>query len=179
MTSSEHVSDVVAELAATRGQDLVTLAYLMCGDGHEAEDIVQAVFARLLGSPAIGGADNAFAYAKRAVTNEFLDRRRRLQRRAKALVLLRGEPTTTGSAEVSVAERDALVRAFAVLKAKERACIVLRYYGDWDAGSIAGAVGITPATVRSVISRALPRLRDALERSAAEPPTEPGTGAER
>ena len=70
MTSSEPVSDLVAELAATRGQDLITLAYLLSGDGNEAEDIVQAVLTRLLGSSSITRAQNPYAYARRAVTNE-------------------------------------------------------------------------------------------------------------
>ncbi|MFC5730888.1 MULTISPECIES: sigma-70 family RNA polymerase sigma factor [Nocardioides] len=167
MTSSERVSEIVAELASTRGQDLITLAYLLTGDGDEAEDIVQAVLARLLGSSSIARATNPFAYAKRAVTNEFLDRRRRLQRRARALVILRSEPATIGSVDTPIAERDALLRAFAVLKTRERACIVLRYYGDWDDASIAAAIGSAPATVRSLVSRALPRLRAALEQSEA------------
>jgi DNA-directed RNA polymerase specialized sigma24 family protein len=60
------------------------------------------------------------------------------------------------------------LRAFAVLKTRERACIVLRYYGDWDDASIAAAIGSAPATVRSVVSRALPRLRAALEDAEAD-----------
>ncbi|GAB2448848.1 SigE family RNA polymerase sigma factor [Nocardioides hungaricus] len=167
MTSSEPVSDLVAELATTHGQDLVTLAYLLSGDGNEAEDIVQAVLTRLLGSSSITQAQNPYAYARRAVTNEFLDRRRRLQRRAKALVKLRSEPTTSSPIDTPIAERDALLRAFAALKKRERACIVLRYYGDWDDASIAAAIGTAPATVRSLVSRALPRLRAALEQPQA------------
>lgn len=168
MTSSEPVSDLVAQLAATHGQDLVTLAYLLTGERDEAEDIVQAVLTRLLGSSSILRAEKPLAYAKRAVTNEFLDRRRRLQRRAKALIILRSEPSTSGPIDTPTAERDALLRAFAVLKTRERACIVLRYYGDWDDASIAAAIGSAPATVRSVVSRALPRLRAALEDADAD-----------
>jgi RNA polymerase sigma factor (sigma-70 family) len=137
------------------------------------------VLARLLGSTSIVRAENPFAYARRAVTNEFLDRRRRLQRRARALVILRGEPMTTGPVDSNVAERDALLRAFGVLKPRERACIVLRYYGDWDDASIAAAIGCAPATVRSVVSRALPRLRAAIEAQEARPESSPSPEGER
>lgn len=179
MTSSERVSDIVAELASTRGQDLVTLAYLLTGSAEEAEDIVQAVLTRLLGSSAIARAGSPLAYARRAVTNEFLDRRRRIQRGAKALLALRSERATDHSVETNVADRDALIRAFAVLKTRERACIVLRYYGDWDDASIAAAIGSAPATVRSLVSRALPRLRAALEQAEAAATTTPATEGDR
>jgi RNA polymerase sigma factor (sigma-70 family) len=166
--SPERADEIVAELASVHRRDLVTLAFLLCGDAWEAEDIVQSVLSRLLTSRAFADAESPLAYAKRAVTNDFLDRRRRLQRFARALVLSRVDPSATSSREEDIAQRDALVRAFGVLRPRQRTCVVLRYYGDWDDQSIAQALGVAPATVRSLVSRALPRLRAALESSEGE-----------
>lgn len=155
--------ELVAELAASRGRDLKRFAYLLAGDNDEAEDLVQVALIKLLESTAITEVRSPFAYAKRTITNEFIDRGRRRQRRQRALVVLSSEPSVVAAADSTIVDRDALLRAFAVLKPRARACIVLRYYDDWDEVSIAAAVGCAPATVRSVIARAMPRLRSALE----------------
>ncbi len=166
--SGERSADAVAHLADSHGQALVTFAYLVCGEREEARDIVQAVLVRLLGSASFAQAQAPLAYAKRAVTNEFIDRRRRLHRLARAMILLRGELPAEGAPEERHGERDALLRAFAVLNRRERAAVVLRYYEGWDDAAIAEAIHTAPATVRSLLSRAMPKLRAALTSPASE-----------
>ena len=48
------------------------------------------------------------------------------------------------------------------LSARQRAAVVLRYYLDWDDDSIAQTLACTPATVRSLLSRALKKMRTEL-----------------
>ena len=70
--------------------------------------------------------------------------------------------------EEPVAERDALERAFVVLRPRERACVTLRYFSGWDDAAIAAALGCAEGTVRSLVSRALPRLRAEIEREEGQ-----------
>lgn len=99
------------------------------------------------------------AYARRAITNEFLERKRRQVRWLRYVRLSRVEPHHIESPEGGLAERDALLRAFAVLSARERTAVVLRYYEGWEDAAIAEAVGCTRGTVRSLLSRAMAKLR--------------------
>ncbi|MDQ1106420.1 sigma-70 family RNA polymerase sigma factor [Nocardioides zeae] len=150
----------VEALVAARGRDLSRFAYVLAG--HDAEDILQSVVVRLLSSGPFLRADDPYAYARKAVLNEFLDRRRSLGRRASARWFAVRDIEPVPSPEPAIAERDALMRAFSILKPRERACVVMRYYVDADDRTIAEALGVAPSTVRSLISRAMPRLRAAL-----------------
>ena len=55
-----------------------------------------------------------------------------------------------------------LLDAVAELPYKQRAVLVLRYWADLREEEIAEVVGVRPATVRSITSRALERLRKEL-----------------
>jgi RNA polymerase sigma factor (sigma-70 family) len=57
-----------------------------------------------------------------------------------------------------------LARSVARLPYKERVAIVCRYWADLPEQEIAEILGVRPATVRSLVSRALGRLRLEVER---------------
>jgi RNA polymerase sigma factor (sigma-70 family) len=154
---SESVERVVRE----HGDALVRLAMVLCGDRDEAQDIVQTVLARLLGR----GADLPQAplpYVRRAVTNEFLDRTRRTSRLRGLLVVLRGDRLQHDGPEPAAGERDTVRRILAQLSPRERAAVVLRYYEDLSDAEIGEVLGCAPATTRTLLSRAMPKLRAAL-----------------
>lgn len=66
------------DFAAARLPALLRYALLLCGDRHEAHDIVQEVLTRALVKwGRIGRVDEPYAYVRRMVTNEFLGLRRR------------------------------------------------------------------------------------------------------
>ena len=67
--------------------------------------------------------------------------------------------------------RMALIEALDVLPARQRAAVILRYYHDYDYATIAGILNTTSTNVGAMLSRALDRLKDALE-------PEPGVAAE-
>ncbi|WP_300681104.1 sigma-70 family RNA polymerase sigma factor [Nocardioides sp.] len=156
-------ADVVAELLAQRGHELMRVAYVLAP--AEAEDLLQGSLVRLLASPGIAEAENPFGYAKKTIVNEFLDSRRRRDRmlRIRRLVFADGEISV--SEESRYSDRDALIRAFSGLRPRERACVVLRYYEGYEDAEIAEVLGVARSTVRSLIFRALPRLRRALQSS--------------
>ena len=59
--------------------------------------------------------------------------------------------------------RLALVQALEVLPARQRAAVILRYYHDYDYATIARVLDTTSTNVGATLSRALDRLKDALE----------------
>lgn len=152
---------MVAELLAERGQELMRVAYVLAP--AEAEDLLQGAMTRLLCSKGIAEAANPFGYAKRTIVNEFLDSRRRRDRMLRVRLLVSASEEDAVSSESRYADRDALIRAFAGLRSRERACVVLRYYEGYGDGEISEILGVAQSTVRSLISRALPRLRAVLQ----------------
>lgn len=149
-------------------EDLVALAYVMTGSQDEAQDVVHEVFVRLLRAD-VTGVDDLWSYARRAVTNECASWGRRIARgarRSQALSvewnrLLRTQPDPYGRVEV--------LSALTSLSQRQRAAVVLRYYLSWEDDAIAEALGCAPATVRSLLSRALRKLETELtERGDSE-----------
>ena len=59
-----------------------------------------------------------------------------------------------------VGERAALLAALRELPPRQRAVVVLRYWEDLTDVQIATALGCSPGTVRSQLSRALAKLRE-------------------
>lgn len=141
---------------------LMGLAYTLTGTRQEAEDVVQSVLLRLV-SRDLSTVDDLSAYARRAICNEVTSLSRRLitvRRRRRDLVAewerrLRGQPDPYGRVEV--------LSALAKLPRRQRAAVVLRYYVDLSDAEIADALDCKPATVRSLLSRAIHALRQDLE----------------
>ena len=69
----------------------------------------------------------------------------------------------------------AVFAALRELGDRERAAIVLRYYEDLPDQRIAEALGCSRATVRSLVHRAMPKLRARLEGDQAAGRTDEGT----
>ena len=63
-----------------------------------------------------------------------------------------------------------LLQALDVLPARQRAAVILRYYHDYDYATIARTLDTSSTNVGAMLSRALDRLKAALE-------SEPGTAA--
>jgi RNA polymerase sigma-70 factor (ECF subfamily) len=153
-----------AELTRDRGQALVRYAYLLCGDAHEAADLVQDGLLRAFGR--LGGPadiDNLEAYVRRAVLTAYLDRGRRSSRWRSARHLLPG-PETLAGPEDAVIDREAIRRACADLSPRQRACVVLRYYGDLSVAQIADELGCGEGTIKRYLSDALNRLGPLMRR---------------
>jgi RNA polymerase sigma factor (sigma-70 family) len=73
-----------------------------------------------------------------------------------------GDPPETaveGPADL-VGERAALLAALRQLPPRQRTVVVLRYWEDLTDTQIGAALGCSPGTVRSQLSRALAKLRE-------------------
>ena len=148
------------EYVVNHRRPLLRLAYLLTGDAHHAEDIVQTALLRAFRHwRQVTRADHPDAYVRRMVVNGFLDWRRRRSASEK--------PTATGDVPVGAerdhtdthAERAAMWAKLAELPRAQRAVLVLRFYEDLDDASIAELMDCGPSTVRSNAARGLAFLR--------------------
>ena len=140
---------------------LLHTAWLLTGDRHRAEDLVQTALVRTYAAWGRVRSEDATAYARRVLVNAHTDWWRRRPWRERPLDEL---PELTGPDETGrLADRDLLVRALDRLGRRERLVVVLRYYADLDIGTVAELLGVTPGTVKSTASRALAKLRVSTE----------------
>lgn len=146
------------EFVASRLPSLLRFATVLCVDTGLAEDVVQDVLLKVHGRwPDVAGLDRTEAYVRRMIVNEYLSWRRKWSR-----VVPAGEiaPSTDVADHAEQhAERDALFQRLTALPPRQRAVIVLRYYGGLDDAGIARELGCAVGTVRSLVSRAMAALR--------------------
>lgn len=148
---------------------LTSIAYLLAGDHHRAEELVQHTYERVWRSWAKARAVDPFAYARRVLANLRVDTWRRTRRE----VLDDGShdhPDVSRGAdhERRVQERDAVVRALMAIPARQRRVVILRHLMDLPPDQVAAELGMPVGTVKSNASRGLARLRSILEAAEGE-----------
>ncbi|HEY2272872.1 MAG TPA: SigE family RNA polymerase sigma factor [Jatrophihabitantaceae bacterium] len=135
-------------------------AYLLTGDAHAAEELVQDTLVACLAKwDRVGRAQSPVAYVRRSVVHRFLDGRKGPRGRVVAVEQVPDQPVDD-IAEIAVT-RDSVQRMLGLLPDRQRAAIVLRYLYDWPDDEVAHVLGCRQASVRSLISRALASLRAA------------------
>lgn len=140
-------------------------AYLVCGDWHRADDVVQdALYKLYLSWSKVDRSGNPLAYARRTVVNAALDSGRRPWRREVPTGQIL-ERRTHGDLAVNQADRDEVLAALARLAPRQRACVVLRYYEDLSIEETAEILNCAPGTVKSQAARGLQALRHVLNQS--------------
>ena len=161
----------ITELFADQYVALTRAAWLMLDDRAEAEDVVQEALTRLLTSRRKSrDVENAPAYLRSIVFNLARSRlrRRSTEHRRASTVAQRHmalHSAATRSPEEHAVQRfsDALVAdALRVLPARQRECVVLRYYLELSEAEIARALGISKGSVKTHTSRAMGALRTSL-----------------
>ncbi len=146
---------------------LFRFAVVLCGDTVLAADLVTDVLGRAFERwHQVSAAEDAHAYVRRMLVNEFISWTRRRARTVPhpeigrlADIRARRLGTSDPGPADSHAERAVLLDALAKLPKRQRAAIVLRYYEDLSDEDIAAALNCRPGTVRSSISRGLASLR--------------------
>ena len=150
-----------SRFVAARWRSLTHTAYLLTGDFHEAEDLVQTTLVRVYPHWHRLRPGTAEHYVRRALVNT---NRSRHRRRRIVHLLLPVLPDTHPAREDrvgvgSVEEHDTIVRVLNLLPERQRAVVVLRYCEDLSAEEVAEILGCSVGTVKSQSSRALARLR--------------------
>jgi len=157
--SAEGDEAFVAFVAGAQ-RELSKLAWLLTGDRHRAEDLVQDTVARTYAAWHRVRREDPMAYARRVLVNAKTDtwrRRRREQLVAEVPEVARRFSSSDVASEV--VRRHEVVAALRTLADRERAVVVLRYYADLSEADTAAALGISLGTVKSTASRALSKLR--------------------
>jgi RNA polymerase sigma-70 factor (sigma-E family) len=154
-----------AEFVASASGSLRRTAYLVCGDRHKADDIVQdALYKLYLSWPKMHKVGNQFAYARRIVVNAAHDGGRRPWRREVSIAEVPDGVDRNDFAS-GLADRDEVLEALRGLGPRQRACVVLRYYEDLSVEQTAEILGCSEGTVKSQASRGLDTLRQAIDRT--------------
>lgn len=158
-------TDDFAEFAAATSARLRRTAFLLCGDWHTSEDLVQATLTKLFVRwRRISRRDEAYAYAMRTLLNTYLADRR-LKRNGELLTAQLPEFSSEQQApEVRIMVLDAL----ASLPPKARAIVVLRYWADMSVEQVAELLGCSEGNVKSQSARGLDKLRPLLGDAAAD-----------
>lgn len=158
--------DGFREFVAARSPALLRTAWLLTGDEHLAEDLLQTALARTWPRwSRLHPGGNAEAYVRRVMVNTCLSWRARRWN---------GEWATEHLPELEdvdphdrVLDRAQLADVLRHLPARQRAVLVLRFFEDCSEQQTADALGCSVGTVKSQTSRALARLRaDARARPA-------------
>ena len=150
---------VVDAYVRARGAALFRVAYLLCGDHHLAEDLVQSALLRTAGHwrqlVASGDPD---AYVRRVLYHQHVSSSRQpATPGAGSTVDAPPPPSADRSDEVIVAL--AVRQALARLGPRQRAVLVLRYFEDLSESRTAEVLGIGLGTVKSQTRDGLARLR--------------------
>jgi len=157
------MSDGFDGYVLARGPALLRFAHVLCGDGHLAEDLVQEVLARAHRRWArIERMEAPEAYVRRAIVREFLSWRRRRSSTEAVVAEIPDRGVEPDTAQL-LAARDEMWTLLASLPRAQRAVLVLRFYDDLADDEIATTLGCSPSTVRAHASRALARLRMAMQ----------------
>jgi len=137
---------------------LLRFAYLVTGSQHAAEDAVQTALTRACEKwSRVRRTTDPDAYVRRMVVNAHVSAWRRSGRRELSVAEVR-DLEVSDHAD-GVATGDAVWRVCATLPPQQRAAVVLRYYEDLEYAEIAPVLGVTQATVRSHVHRALAAMR--------------------
>lgn len=152
-----------AVFVRARQQALVRAAYLVCGDHHAAQDLVQGALAKLAARWEQVRDGSPEAYVRRIVYRDAISAWRRTRRESPydagppELVRLAGADDRDPAQEW-VAGADVRA-ALAELPPRQRAVVVLRYYEDLPEAQIAEVLGISQGTVKSQAHKAMRNLR--------------------
>lgn len=148
-----------ADYFASRSNAMRWTAYLLCGDWHRAEDLVQTAFVKLYRAwNRIAGHETLDAYTRQILVRTFLDENRRG-------FFHREQPTAEHSERSmpeagSVEDRMVLLHALTEVAPRQRAALVLRFWEDLSVEDTAQAMRCTTGTVKSQTARGLQVLRD-------------------
>jgi RNA polymerase sigma-70 factor (ECF subfamily) len=131
---------------------------LLCRDGHEAEELMQDAFLKLLERwDRIRDLEDPTGYLYRTALNLFRSRHRRLRLALRRTMRPRPAPDELAAVE----DRAEVMRALAPLTRGQRAAVVLVDGLGLTSEEAAAALGVKPSTVRVQVGRGRAALKEA------------------
>lgn len=141
---------------------LFRIALLIAGERADAEDAVADAMAATYAPWKAGRVKDLPAYSRTAVVNRLTGRGRRKVVADRFRQRRTGDDRGAREVADHVVDRDLLRQALAELPTRQRAIVVLRFYGELSVAETAQVVGCAEGTVKSQSHAALATLRDRL-----------------
>ena len=136
------------------------VAYLLSGDEHQADDLVQETITKLYARwPRISTVDNIDAYVHTMLVRAFLDEKRSGWWRVR---LLGSAPERPAPVAGAPEDRAVLRAALDRIPPRQQAVLVLRFLCDLAVLEVAEILGCSEGTVKSQTSHGLNALRKIL-----------------
>ena len=148
--------DEFALYFAAHAGGLRRTAYLLAGNWHDAEDLVQTAFVRLFAVWPRVRAESADAYVRRVLINVYLSSRRSRRSWEFPVAELPEGPVP---ADPTQDDRMVMAAALRLLAPGQRAAVVLRYWQGMSVAETAEALGVSEGTIKTQTFRALAALR--------------------
>lgn len=143
------------DFVASRAVALWRSAWLLTGDSHRAEDLVQTALTKTYPHFArIEVAEQFEAYVRTTMYRTYVSWWRR-----RWTGEVPGEVDPGPAAADDLELRADVRRALATLPRQQRAVVVLTYFEDLSGPQAAGVLGVTVGTIKSTLHRALATLR--------------------
>ena len=169
----------VAELADRYGRLVFATSYRILGNTHDAEDVLQQVFLKLLG---VGGSkvnpgaiQDWGAYLRTIASRAALDLlRAKRQRHWQEMSLKVDVAREQGAAETAASEEktDRLRQAMAALPQRDALIFSLRYFEELSYEDIATQTGLSIDLIGVMLHRSRKVLRELLDQFQARQQTE-------
>ena len=141
--------------AAGRQLALFRTAYLLCGDRHRAEDLLQETLLKVAVRWSRLRDGDPDAYARTILVRDNISWWRRHRRETPV-----GRPPDRPADDLGAADRRIVVAAaLECLTARQRAVLVLRYYEDLTERETASTLGVSIGTIKAHAHHGLARLR--------------------
>ena len=159
-----NTEDCFVQFVHSHGGWMQQAAYHICGNWHDAEDLVQSVmlglYYRKRGDHQ--GCALTRAYVRTAMVNAYIDARRRNRWRFETAVADPPERPVERAADVE--DKMVVLEAVQRLDWSERTVILLRFFADLTVSDVATALNCPEGTVTSRTHRALVNLRRTMTR---------------
>ena len=153
------------EYFTARSEAMRGTAYLLCGDWHRAEDLVQNAFTKLyLVWGRVSRHEVLDAYVRQVLVRLYLDERRRGWWRRERVTSR--PPVDRSTPPDAPANRLMVLQALAAVPPRQRAVLVLRYWEDLSIEETAALLHCSAGTVKSQAARGLDSMRTLLMASA-------------
>jgi RNA polymerase sigma-70 factor (sigma-E family) len=151
-SEEEYVDYVTARIPALR-----RLAYLLAGDEHRADDLVQQTITTLYVKwQRAQAADHLDAYVRTMLVRTYVDERRLAWARVR---LFREAPEPPPLIDDGIEDRQVVRAALSRVPRRQQAVLVLRFFYDLPVDEVAGMLGCSSGTVKSQTARGLATLR--------------------
>jgi RNA polymerase sigma-70 factor, ECF subfamily len=146
------------------------IAYRFLGDKHEAEDVAQEAFLRILDAASRYKPTAAFAiYLSRIVTRLCLDHARKKRPLTTDSLTAVQDAGPSAAERIAVHDRELAIRAaLNELPPAQRMAVVLRYFEGLDCRSVALSMEVSVKAVERLLARARNNLKPFLGRLVDE-----------